>query len=80
MDNVSYPRPRRRTKTAIWVSLATSLVMIAFSGWMFMLAVGIVHHEWIRACPTIGFGWAVLLAVLVRGGLLINSQMQRSDR
>lgn len=32
----------------------------------FTLAVGVVHHEWIPACPTIGFGWALLLTLLLR--------------
>lgn len=34
-----------------------------------MLAVGVVHHEWIASCPTIGYWWAVVLIFLIRAAL-----------
>jgi hypothetical protein len=49
--------------------IITSILMTITAGWFLMLAVGVVHHEWIPACPTIGFWWAVLLASLIRGAL-----------
>lgn len=50
-------------------SLAQAALVSLAHGLYLMLAVGIVHHEWIPGCPTIGYWWAVLLAVLVRGAL-----------
>lgn len=36
-------------------------------GWELMLGVGVIHAEWIRTLPTIGYWWAVLLVWLLRG-------------
>jgi hypothetical protein len=41
-----------------------------FAGLWFMLAVGVIHHEWIAQCPTIGYWWAVLVAYLLRVALV----------
>lgn len=41
-------------------------LMTVQGGWLLMLAVGIVHHEWIPACPTIGFWWSLLLVILLK--------------
>jgi hypothetical protein len=62
------PSPTRRRlnypeKLLIWLALTVS------AGWEFMLLVGVVHHEWIPACPTIGFWWSVLIAFLARTSL-----------
>jgi hypothetical protein len=51
---------------AMLIGLAVSCAFSAVAGWALMLAVGVVHHEWIPTCPTIGFWWAALLALLVR--------------
>lgn len=48
--------------------LASALLSLAY-GWYLMLAVGVVHHEWIAGCPTIGYWWSVLLSVLLRSAL-----------
>lgn len=59
-------------------------LMTVQSGWLFMLAVGIVHHEWIPACPTIGFWWSLVLVVLLRwvfaGGNELVDMAIRSPR
>jgi len=47
--------------------LLTKIVNDLLTGWLVMLAVGIAHAEWIRALPTIGFWWSVLLVSLTRG-------------
>jgi hypothetical protein len=47
-------------------NLAISAVFSLLAGWALMLAVGVIHHEWIPACPTIGYWWAALLALLLR--------------
>jgi hypothetical protein len=49
--------------------LLTSVLIALMAGWAFMLAVGVIHHEWIPACPTIGYWSAVILAALVRSAL-----------
>jgi hypothetical protein len=41
--------------------------MNATDGWLFMLAVGIAHAEWLPNLPTIGYWWALLLVWLARG-------------
>lgn len=50
------------------------------TGWFLMLAVGVIHHEWIRACPTIGYWWAALLSGLLRSGLGLRGTQKGSDR
>ncbi len=47
------------------------LVIVAlaylFRGWWFMLGVGVIHHEWWPAVPTIGYWWAVAVVALLGG-------------
>lgn len=69
----------RKSVRSVVVHLMVSTTMTMVFGWVFMLAVGIVHHEWIRQCPTIGYGWATLLAALLRL-VLINTTKSRADR
>lgn len=57
----------------ILMSFILSLFYSLLGGWFLMLAVGIIHHEWIPTCPTIGYGWAVLLAMCIRGALFVFS-------
>ena len=49
-------------------ALVTAVASMLF-GLFLMLAVGVVHHEWIAACPTIGYWWAVVLVFLIRAAL-----------
>jgi hypothetical protein len=64
-------RKRRTKRREILVQFVTAIVKGAvfatMNGWYLMLAVGIARHEWIRALPTIGYGWALLLAFLLHG-------------
>lgn len=75
----AYARTRKRTKADFIGALIAGIIAALLGGWMFMLAVGIVHHEWIRACPTIGFNWSVALAALVRGALFLNTTSKNPD-
>ena len=53
--------------------VAAVLVWATFTligGWAFMLLVGVVHHEWLPQCPTVGFGWSIVIAFLLRVTLL----------
>jgi hypothetical protein len=59
----------RRTASDRIIRLVVSCLTTLSGGWLFMLAVGVIHGEWISACPTIGFWWAVLLGSLIRGAL-----------
>jgi hypothetical protein len=36
-------------------------------GWWLMLAVGIIHAEWVPALPTLGYWWAVAIVALLSG-------------
>lgn len=61
-------------------SLVGLLVLVLTSmvfGLFLMLAVGVVHHEWVPSCPTIGYWWACLLAGLIRATLY---QLPERDR
>lgn len=61
---------RRKRNQAIRkaiVGTLTNWIGCLYSGWMLMLAVGVAHAEWIRVLPTIGYWWAVLLVLLLRG-------------
>lgn len=54
---------------AALIIVALQLALAALGGWALMLAVGIVHHEWITACPTIPFAPAIILSALLRAAL-----------
>jgi hypothetical protein len=58
---------RGKALTGCITSLLTSALAGLMGGWMPMLAVGVAHIHWIHALPTIGYWWAVLLVVLLRG-------------
>jgi hypothetical protein len=57
------------TAVTLVLGLLLSALFSLAAGWALMLAVGVIHHEWIPQCPTIGYWWAVLLAMLLRGAL-----------
>jgi len=52
-----------RTVTA----MVTNWIFALIDGWMLMLAVAVAHAAWIHNLPTIGYWWAVLLVLLLRG-------------
>jgi hypothetical protein len=41
--------------------------MALIGGWLLMLAVGVVHAEWITDLPTVGYWWAVVIVWLLQG-------------
>lgn len=45
------------------------------TAWMLMLAVGVVHAEWIPQLPTIGFGLALLLSFLLVVRALVSATL-----
>lgn len=62
-------KSRRKALGRFLYLLTQSIGNSLFAGLWMMLAVGVVHHEWIVQCPTIGYWWAVLLAYLLRTAL-----------
>lgn len=60
---------RSRKRTDALIRLGLELLAVFVRGLWMMLAVGIVHHQWIHACPTIGYGSAVALAALLSSAL-----------
>lgn len=48
-------------------SIITSTLTYLFRGWMVMLAVGIIHAEWLPNLPTLGYWWAVAIVALLSG-------------
>ena len=47
------------------LGLIFSVLFAAASGWLFMLAVGVAHAHWITTLPTIGYGTAFIIMVLL---------------
>jgi formate/nitrite transporter FocA (FNT family) len=66
---------RRKAYGRFAQALITSALVTLSHGWLFMLAVGIAHGEWVPALPTIGYGWALVLVALLRG---VFSPIKRS--
>lgn len=66
-------RQRRQAVGNFFKAFAGLLLKVVLNSLMaglwFMLAVGVIHHEWIPALPTIGYWWAVLVAYLLRVAL-----------
>ncbi len=68
---IAADRKRRRDKKVdAWSRFVGQLLATFLRGWLLMLAVGVIHHEWIPVCPTLSYGWALLLAVLISGALV----------
>ena len=53
--------------------LAIIAAAIPVASWLFMIIIGVIHAEWIPACPTIGYGWAVALGALFAARALVGS-------
>ncbi len=62
-------RNRRNKKVDALTRLGVEILAVFIRGLWLMLAIGIVHHEWIPACPTISYGWAVALTSLLSAAL-----------
>lgn len=43
------------TMLSIVIFLGIFIVILPLIAWVFMLGVGVVHHEWLPAMPTIGY-------------------------
>lgn len=54
---------------ALLQALITGFLTALLCGWMFMLAVDVIHSEWLPQVPTLGYWWAVLIAWLLRSSL-----------
>jgi hypothetical protein len=77
-------RKSRRKKIGRFLQLLAQAILTdclasLMAGLWLMLVVGIVHGEWIRSCPTLGYWWAVLLSLLLRSALAGRSSQKKSD-
>lgn len=74
-------RSRRQKIRAALGKVLGTLCLVAtrwlLGGLMFMLAVGVIHHEWIPALPTLGFWWSVLVSALLRSALASTAAASR---
>lgn len=61
--------------TAFLAHLANLAAAWLTTAWMLMLAVGVVHAEWIPQLPTIGFGLALLLSTLAMIRALVTAAL-----
>jgi succinate dehydrogenase hydrophobic anchor subunit len=71
-DGTKYRQNRSRWER-FWIYFITALILAPLNGWMLMFAIGVAHHHWWPAVPTIGYWWAVLLACLLRSALTSTS-------
>lgn len=73
---------RKKRRAAIGrtiTSLCTAIVHAFAAGWELMIAVGVIHAEWIPSLPTIGYWWAVLLVWLFTG-MFSTPKTDRKDK
>lgn len=59
-----------------------AVIVVAFlaslmQGFMFMIGVGVVHHEWMPTIPTVGYWWSVIIVMLFRAALTIDYDQKR---
>jgi hypothetical protein len=73
-------RARRRSFGDFVSAMFVAAVVNLVAGFWFMLAVGVIHHEWSRSCPTIGYWCSVLLVSLLRGAFGQASSSKGADR
>lgn len=64
-------------KFAIYVVFGLGESML--KGLLLMLGVGILHHEWTTALPTIGY-WPAVLTTIVLSGVLSRSRLEDTWR
>lgn len=58
-------RPRvRRDRSDVVAEFVTSVLLMLLGAWVFMLLVGVIHHEWIAALPTLDW-WSSLLIIVM---------------
>ncbi len=63
-------RNRRRKTTDALTRLAIEIAAVFIRGLWLMLAVGIIHHQWIHTLPTVGYGTAVAVTALLSAALV----------
>ena len=73
-------KSRRKALGKFVGALLQSMAHILINGLWLMLAIGVIHHEWIAECPTLGYWWAVLLASLLRSALATVTPKNGDDR
>jgi drug/metabolite transporter (DMT)-like permease len=73
-------RAERRGKamSGCITGLITSVLLTFLKGWLFMLAIGIAHHDWWPTIPPIGF-WASVLFMAVLPSLGGYSTKKNDD-
>lgn len=49
---------RGKALSGCFTALVTSGLMGFLKGWLFMLAVAVMHDHWVPQLPTIGYWWA----------------------
>jgi len=57
---------KKRISYALYLQFSVLLYLNLAHAYFFMLAIGVIHHEWIPALPTIGYGWSLMVTILMR--------------
>lgn len=50
-------------------ALLTGFLTALLNGWLFMLAVGVIHDHWLPRVGPVGYWWSVLICWLLRSAL-----------
>lgn len=53
------------TSGVSWYEFWVSILLTFVAGWVLMLLVGIVHHEWLPDLPTLGYWPSLLIAFML---------------
>jgi hypothetical protein len=61
-------------------ALLTGALVALTNGLFFMLGVGVMHDHWWPQIPTIGYWWAVLTVMLLRGVFSRTPASKDADR
>lgn len=48
--------------TKFFIYLGVFVATIPLVAWLFMLAVGVIHHEWLPMMPTIGYKSSLIVS------------------
>lgn len=51
-----------------------------FRGWMLMLTVGILHHDWLASLPTLGYWQSVLIVILMAGVFSVMPKVKEATQ
>jgi biotin transporter BioY len=67
---LTYRRKEARRKQTINGCITSTIIAVGsalIGGLWLMLAVGVIHHQWLHGLPTVGYWTAYVIVALLRG-------------